>query len=363
MGLDDYLAKHYGPAPKKERKSKKKRHTPAHGMVSVLIDDDDDRVYKTECSDPSAEPAAKDVKLTPKFKDPESSWQVVRPVKNVDEIEGLLVSAEEDEERPVVAEGANLLKEYNDKKEREAREKREEEERQRRRRAEKQRLKQLQHEQQQEKEQQSTYEASPARPPVMRYGLQTAEVFKEDADRERAHNMRKLQQATADAKAQKEQMVYRDAKTGKIIDIDKVREEEESKRQKHDEQRRLQAQWNKGLVQQRAKIDDQQQIESMRSESSSGRDHRHPTDIYDQEMRSRQHWDDPAAGFLENKTTKQSKYPEYKGHAPPNRFGIRPGYRWDGVDRSNGFERDMFKSQAGASARLAQDYANSVADW
>ncbi|KAJ2857581.1 Pre-mRNA-splicing factor cwc26 [Coemansia erecta] len=358
MGLDDYLAKHYGPASKKERKSRKKKNgdAPVHGVAMSVVIDDDDRVYRTKPNDHGPEPAAKGARAGPAFKDPESSWQIVRPAKNTDEIEGLLHPAEEEEERPVVAEGADLLKEYSDKKQRESRE-----EEERRRRAEEQRLEQLQ--QKEEKEQGPAAEST-ERPPEMRYGLQTAEVFKEDADRERAYNMRKLQQAAADATAQNEKTVYRDAKSGEVIDIDKARKEDERKRQQLEEKRRLQAQWNKGLVQQRAKLDDQQRIESMRAESSSGgRDHRKPTDAHEQELRARQHWDDPAAGFLENKTVERPKYPEYKGHAPPNRFGIRPGYRWDGVDRSNGFERDMFRRQAGASARRAQDYASSVADW
>ncbi|KAJ2702800.1 Pre-mRNA-splicing factor cwc26 [Coemansia sp. IMI 203386] len=363
MSLQDYLAKHYGAASEAsgtdngKKKSKKKQSKPHSSFgISVVVDDDDDACF----APPSADSAMHNVRLQQQdisastlskkkelYKPVESTWTpVLGPAKRTKP------KAHEDEyldeeERPVIAEGAELVKEYNQK--------RQEEyelaiERKRKRREAKRATKVT-------AVSKETPAISPQ--PVERFGLQTAQTFKKDSDRARDHQMRQIP-VSADPGASGD-TVYRDPKTGKRLDIDKVRAQDAEKKQRQHRLRAQQVEWNKGIVQQRARVESQNLVESMRTGTSSSSGD--AAQALNSERRDRMLWDDPALQFLENKKQEVHKFPVYKGQAPPNRFNIRPGYRWDGVDRSNGFEADYFKRQAASSARQAETYASSVADW
>eukprot|EP00948_MAST-09A_sp_MAST-9A-sp1_P000655 g655.t1 len=55
--------------------------------------------------------------------------------------------------------------------------------------------------------------------------------------------------------------------------------------------------------------------------------------------------------------------PEYRGPpGPPNRFSIRPGYRWDGIDRGNGFEQRLINRSTAKQHYENVGYKYSTSD-
>jgi len=62
-------------------------------------------------------------------------------------------------------------------------------------------------------------------------------------------------------------------------------------------------------------------------------------------------WDDPARLFVQSLKPKKNKF-----RPPENRFNIMPGEHWDGIDRSNGFERRYLQSLSLKEARKDEEH-------
>ena len=133
--------------------------------------------------------------------------------------------------------------------------------------------------------------------------------------------------------------------------------------------------WGHGLVQKRDKQRLLQELEEERSR---------PFAIYyddqdlNESLKEKTRWGDPLVNA--SKSVGHGRQPDdvsksrqkdtihcarqtYRGPPPqPNRFNIMPGYRWDGVDRSNGYESRYFELMATKLAAKEEAYRWSVED-
>lgn len=148
--------------------------------------------------------------------------------------------------------------------------------------------------------------------------------------------------------------IYRDA-SGRIINIAMKRAEA---RKAEDEKRRKEAEAKEaamGDVQRAQKEKRKQDLQDAKYLSLS----RYADDVQmNEELKEQDRWNDPAAEFLTTKKAGRSVTgrPLYQGAAAPNRYGIRPGHKWDGVDRGNGFEKEWFAARNRRSRNERLEY-------
>jgi len=165
--------------------------------------------------------------------------------------------------------------------------------------------------------------------------------------------------ATAEERALAQETVYRDA-AGKKINTKAARAEAARLKREREEKEAQKMEWGKGLVQRDEAEKRKQELEAQRGKKFA----RHADDAeLNEEMKAKELWNDPAAQFLTKKRAKGPRKPEYTGPPPPpNRFGIRPGYRWDGVDRGTGFEKKWFQSINQKKRKGLESYQWSAED-
>ncbi|KAL7897932.1 Pre-mRNA-splicing factor of RES complex domain-containing protein [Trichoderma sp. SZMC 28014] len=158
--------------------------------------------------------------------------------------------------------------------------------------------------------------------------------------------------------AKEEETVYRDA-TGRRIDISMKRAEARRAAAEAEEKERLAIESLKGDVQQENARRRKEELEDAKLMSFA---RKADDEDMNRELKEQSRWNDPMTQFMAEKETsragkKSKRRPVYPGAAAPNRYGIKPGYRWDGVDRGNGLEAERFKAANRRERNKGLDYA------
>lgn len=202
-------------------------------------------------------------------------------------------------------------------------------------------------------------------------GLSDAKEIKKELVELKKRNEKAMSKLNDDISGKNAKTVFRDRKTGKIREIEKeLKEKQEKDEQNAIEQAEKQAvydRWSKGLVQREEQLE---KMESELHEMSKPLARYKDDDDLDELLRNQDRQDDPMLAEIMKKREEEKsqdpnykKFPKYRGPPPPpNRFDIKPGYRWDGVDRSNGYEAKYFAKKADREAIQEEAYHWSVQD-
>ncbi|ESZ97937.1 hypothetical protein SBOR_1660 [Sclerotinia borealis F-4128] len=181
-----------------------------------------------------------------------------------------------------------------------------------------------------------------------RGGLQTADATSAQFEKRKRDEAAQWARESANNGSSKnkhkgEETVYRDA-TGRRIDISMRRSEAKKEMDEKARKELEEIEAQKGDVQLMAKAKRREDLDEARFMPLA----RGVDDVeMNEELKEVDRWNDPAMQFLskEKKGKSRTGKPLYQGAAAPNRYGIRPGHRWDGVDRGNGWEAERFKGE------------------
>ena len=197
-------------------------------------------------------------------------------------------------------------------------------------------------------------------------GLSDSKSVRRELEELKSREKRLLNRTDDEALGRHAKTVYRDRGTGKIRDMEaeasvqiKPDKDEEERQAKYKE-------WSRGLKQrQEQKSRAQEDMKEMEKPLARYQDDQDR----DKYLKDRELQEDPMLQFIRKRKEKEEVKaassrgevllvkPKYSGPAAPvNRFGILPGYRWDGVDRSNGFEKKLMEKSNETLARQEEAY-------
>lgn len=213
-------------------------------------------------------------------------------------------------------------------------------------------------------------------------GLVSGKDIKEEIDRTKKEDWLRFQEMDPLVSGRNAEPVYRDKITGQRMSKEEFLKSKKKKEEK-EKPKEIKLEWGKGLAQKREMEVRLQELEGEKDKPFA-RSRDDPE--LDTMLKERVRWGDPMAHLVKKKQfdpilpdfgandkMKDSGFiipQEIPSHswikrgldAAPNRYGIRPGRHWDGVDRSTGYEKQLFKRTNEKQATEREAYLWSVSD-
>ncbi|XP_015905984.2 BUD13 homolog [Parasteatoda tepidariorum] len=196
----------------------------------------------------------------------------------------------------------------------------------------------------------------------LKAGLQNAVTLREETKEFKKRERSRIEELDDELSGRNAGTVVRDKRTGQKRNLEDESKVDDEKKKELAEQQKKYDKWGKGLIQGESK--NQKLAEDLYETSKPLARYCDDEDL-EEKLKSEIRDDDPMAQYMRKKKQKHAVnvYPVYSGPPPPpNRFGITPGYRWDGVDRSNGFEKRYFEQKSSKKATEEEAYLWSVQD-
>ena len=195
--------------------------------------------------------------------------------------------------------------------------------------------------------------APPRRKPEMKDGSKAGLVHLKQYEEDQARNEKKRNELDKKIFNDNQPMetIYRDKDGNQLSASAAFEKKQKLEKEQKELEKKQKIMNNLGAVQMKESIKNKKMFEDIKKSTFS----RYKNDKQLQkELKSRQRVDDPMAKFVHNEgNNSSSSTSNVKNINPnnvplkqalPNRFKIKPGYRWDGVDRGNGFEMRLLHS-------------------
>ncbi|KAK6112970.1 Pre-mRNA-splicing factor of RES complex family protein [Brugia pahangi] len=195
-------------------------------------------------------------------------------------------------------------------------------------------------------------------------GLKTLEMHREEMKRIRENETKLLENWKEYTSGKDVAAVRRTKLTGKGRETREDRERKEREAKKQQELEEKYKNWNRGLRQLEERTKKLNEMARVAQEDFA---RCVDDEAMNEHLKKQLHEKDPMYKYVKKKKENAeirsgTACPKYKGSWPPNRFNIAPGYRWDGVNRSNGFE-DRIAEMANRKVAQRTEYYENIAKY